>query len=127
MRQRVSVREHFRRGNTPRIQIVALQTDSDLAGSGAGHPRNPDAPTDRDGIDHPDDPRRRQPGAIRTLDLNLRYPTAGTLAGWCGRDRSGGFFTMAHGYHNRYQKTTRQAVRRPLDRPLFPVTVIRIV
>src|SRR5271168_4195394 len=32
----------------------------------------------------------------------------------------GGFFTMAHGYHNRYQKTTCQAVLRPLDRPLFP-------
>ena len=39
----------------------------------------------------------------------------------------GGFFAMAHGYHNRYQKTTRQAVRRPLDRPLFPITVIGIM
>ena len=39
--------------------------------------------------------RRRQPGAIRTLDLNLRYPTAGTLAGWCGRDLSGRF--LHHG------------------------------
>jgi hypothetical protein len=40
--------------------------------------------------------RRRQPGAIRTLDLNLRYPaaglrrpSAGTFAAWCDRHRSG--------------------------------------
>jgi hypothetical protein len=29
-------------------------TDGDLAGSGTGHPRDPDAPTYQDGIDHPE-------------------------------------------------------------------------
>ena len=51
----------------------------------------------------------------------------GRLTAGAAEIDQGGFFTMAHGYHNRYQKTTRQAVRRPLDEPPFPITVTRIV
>jgi hypothetical protein len=62
---------------------------------------------------------------IRTPGFGGRPP--GRLPAGAAEMDQGGFFTMAHGYHNRYQKTTRQAVRRPLDRPLFSVTVIGIV
>jgi hypothetical protein len=62
---------------------------------------------------------------IRPPGFGGRRP--GRLPAGAAEIDRGGFFTTAHGYHNRYQKTTRQAVRRPLDRPLFPVTVIGIV
>ena len=103
-------------------------TDGDLAGSGACDPRDPDAPSYRDGIDHADDlpaAASRARCARWTSTCGIRPP--GRLPAGAAEIDRGGFFTMAHAYQNRYQKTTRQAVRRPLDGSLFPVTVIGIV
>ena len=96
-----------------------------------GHRRACRCGTDRGGIDHPDDlSSRRQPGAVRTLYLNLRHPAAWlwrTPARTCGRrDRRGldRFLCHASIYHNSYLNTTLQPMRRTPVRLHIAITVI---